>query len=115
MEDLKNRLTLFARERYDMGQTRFEDFCGLSHGTISAIKSSGPSAMNILRISVACPDLNLNWLFRGVGDMVIGEDKPAAEENSNTPPTPPFVSAGYVNINIGNWGELVELLKSTKL
>lgn len=56
-----------------MGQTRFEDKCGLGHGTISAIKSSGPSASVITRISSACPELNLNWLFTGAGNMLNGE------------------------------------------
>lgn len=44
MEKFKQRLIDFARARYDMGQTRFEDYCGLAHGTISAIKAAGPSA-----------------------------------------------------------------------
>ena len=59
-----------------MGQTRFEDYCGLGHGTISAIKSSGPSASVITRISSACPELNLNWLFSGVGQMLNGPSQP---------------------------------------
>lgn len=41
MEKFKQRLIDFARARYDMGQTRFEDYCGLAHGTISAIKAAG--------------------------------------------------------------------------
>ena len=53
-----------------MGQTRFEDKCNLGHGTISAIKSAGPSASVITRISSACPELNLNWLFTGAGEML---------------------------------------------
>lgn len=61
-----------------MGQTRFEDYCGLSHGTISSIKVKGPSADIIMKISSKCPELNLNWLFRGDGEMVIGQ-KPASE------------------------------------
>lgn len=72
MEELKQRLIDFARLRYDMGQTRFEDHCNLAHGTISAIKSAGPSASVITRIFSACPELNLNWLFSGVGPMLNG-------------------------------------------
>lgn len=70
MERLKQRIVAFARQRYDMGQTRFEDMCGLGHGTISAIKSAGPSASVITRISSTCPELNLNWLFSGEGQML---------------------------------------------
>lgn len=72
MEDLKQRLIDFARVRYDMGQTRFEDLCGLGHGTISAIKSNGPSASVIIRI--AQQHLN-EWIKRvcravGIDDAV---------------------------------------------
>ena len=103
MEDLKQRLIDFARVRYDMGQTRFEDLCGLGHGTISAIKSNGPSASVIIRIAQTCPELNLNWLFRGEGQMTL--DAPA-------PPSSPAVQIGSIQtVNIGNWGELIELRK----
>lgn len=108
MENLKQRLVDFARDRYNMGQTRFEDYCGIHHGTISAIKSSGPTASIITKIAVACPELNLNWLFRGDGQMVIGENK----EVSTHSPSVHIENAQTVNI--GNWGELVELLKSQK-
>ena len=108
MEKFKQRIITFARERYDMGQTRFEDYCGIHHGTISAIKSSGPSASVVTRISVACPDLNLNWLFRGEGPMLNGAQSETAQST-------PSVSIGTIQtVNIGNWNELVELLKTNK-
>jgi len=69
MEEFKKRLEQYAKMMHGMGQTRFEDFCGIAHGTISAIKSNGPSASVLKRISVKCPDLNLNWLFTGEGEM----------------------------------------------
>lgn len=81
MKEFKERLELFAKTQYNMGQTRFEDYCGLAHGTISAIKANGPSASVITRVSVKCPELNLNWLFRGSGDMIIGE----SENNADSP------------------------------
>lgn len=76
MEKFKERLIAYAREQHNMGQTRFEDYCGINHGTISSIKIKGPSADIIIKISSACPDLNLNWLFRGDegGAMLLGED-----------------------------------------
>lgn len=75
MKEFKERLELFAKTQYNMGQTRFEDYCGLAHGTISAIKANGPSASVITRVSVKCPELNLNWLFRGSGEMILSENK----------------------------------------
>lgn len=70
MNEFKERLEKYAKMMHGMGQTRFEDFCGIAHGTISAIKSNGPSASVVTRIAVKCPDLNLNWLFSGDGNMV---------------------------------------------
>lgn len=70
MNDFKERLETYARMMYGMGQTKFEDYCGLAHGTISAIKSKGPSAAVVTRIAVKCPELDLNWLFCGEGRMV---------------------------------------------
>lgn len=109
MEKFKQRLIDFARARYDMGQTRFEDYCGLAHGTISAIKAAGPSASAITKISAACPELNLNWLFRGEGEMILGESTTFPSSSS---PAVQTVQIGSIQtVNIGNWDELVKLLK----
>ena len=81
MQEFKKRLVEFARIQYDMGQTRFEEMCGIHPGTISAIKSNGPTASVITKIAFKCPELNLNWLFRGSGDMIIGE----SENNADSP------------------------------
>jgi len=80
MQDFKKRLVEFARTRYDMGQTRFEEKCGIHPGTISAIKSNGPTASVVTKISSACPELNLNWLFSGQGDMILGEGQKKGEK-----------------------------------
>lgn len=75
MQDFKKRLVEFARTRYDMGQTRFEEMCGIHPGTISAIKANGPTAAIVTKISSTCPELNLNWLFSGSGEMINGKTK----------------------------------------
>lgn len=74
MENFKKRLLEFARVRYDMGQSKFEDLCGINRGTISAIKVQGPTASIVMKIAIKCPELNLNWLFRGDGAMTIDEN-----------------------------------------
>lgn len=71
METFKNRLLEYARARFDMGQSKFEDYCGINRGTISAIKVQGPTASIVMKIAIKCRDLNLNWLFRGDGDMLL--------------------------------------------
>lgn len=88
MQDFKKRLVEFARTRYDMGQTRFEEKCGIHPGTISAIKSNGPTAAVVTKIAVSCPELNLNWLFTGEGPMMIGEPADTKKGTDGTPSLP---------------------------
>lgn len=107
METFKNRLLEYARLRFDMGQSRFEDYCGINRGTISAIKVQGPTASIVMKIAIKCQDLDLNWLFRGEGDMLLNRN------SQHSQPSAPSVSIGTIQtVNIGNWGELVELLKN---
>lgn len=68
-QNFRARLSLFARVEYDKGQNYFEEFCGLSNGTIAASKRNGMSALNLARIAERCPQLNLRWLLLGVGEM----------------------------------------------
>ena len=68
--EFKERIVKFARERYDMGQNKFEDYCGISGGTIAAIKANGPTASLLMRVAEKCPELNMNWLFTGKGNML---------------------------------------------
>jgi repressor LexA len=51
-----------------IGQTSFEESSGLSRGAIS--QKSGFSANSIEKIAIACPDLNLDWLITGSGEML---------------------------------------------
>lgn len=82
MEEFKTRLVIYARTAHDMGHTRFEDYCGLSHGTISAIKASGPSASTLERILVKCPDLNARWLITGDGEMLEKKEAPVMDTDA---------------------------------
>lgn len=83
MEEFKRRLMDFARTQYNMGQSLFEDHCGVNRGLINSIKVKGPSAEIIMKISRACPELNLNWLFRGdEGGSMLN-----AQEQKGTPTT----------------------------
>lgn len=90
MEEFKKRLETYAKMTHGMGQTRFEDFCGIAHGTISAIKSNGPSASVLKRIAVKCPDLNLNWLFTGEGEMANESFVPPKYRGGKNLPLIPF-------------------------
>ncbi len=107
MQDFKERLERYSREVLGMGQTRFEDYCGLAHGTISAIKASGPSASIITRISVKCPDLNLNWLFRGEdgGEMIVGKGEDNAPAMVSVSP-----NAVIQNVFVTNFADLKSVM-----
>lgn len=71
MSDFKTRLVLFARERYNFGQNKFEEYCGIPRGTINNIKVGGGVSTNTLtKIIVKCPELNTQWLLTGEGRMV---------------------------------------------
>ncbi len=102
MEDFKNRLLEFARVQYDMGQSKFEDYCDINRGTISAIKVQGPTASIVMKISSKCPELNLNWLFRGEGSMLIGE-----QTITNAPQNDIHHNHQVV---IANWADLKDVL-----
>jgi len=85
-----------------ISQNKFEEACGLTHSNLRTMKQ-GPTAAYLMKIITAYPELSLDWLFRGTGDMFIGK----------TPTPSPSVSIGTIQtVNIGNWNELVELLKA---
>lgn len=107
MEDFKNRLLEFARTQYDMGQSKFEDYCEINRGTISAIKVQGPTALIIMKISSKCPELNLNWLFRGTGSMTLGESS-----QPHFPPAPAVRVDNVQAVFITNWGDIQSVVEN---
>ena len=103
MDDFVNRLFEFM-EAKGLTQNAFEQKCGLTHTNIRALKQ-GPTASYLMKILTTFPELSMDWLFRGTGSMVAGE-------LSQQKPTP-SVSIGTIQtVNIGNWDELVSLLKA---
>ena len=114
MEEFKKRLLEFIKTRYGIGQNKFEEYCGLNHGTISSIKVKGPSAEIVAKISNKCPELNLNWLFRGEagGPML----NPTGEDIIEQPIDKASLKINDVHDNqvvmIGNWEELSNIMES---
>lgn len=109
MEEFKQRLLLYV-ENLGKSVRAFEQECGLNNGTIASIKVKGPGVEVVSKISYAHPDLNLNWLFRGEGKMLNPEPS-----DSKAALLPPAVEVHKIEtVNIGNWSELVELIKSIK-
>lgn len=63
-----------------LSQNKFEEACGLAHTSLRG-KIQGPTTAYLMKIATAFPELNLNWLFRGSGEMTIGEKSDPAKEN----------------------------------
>ena len=89
MEEFKNRLLAFIEHHCKVSIRAFEEYCGLTNGTVSSVKKKGPGADIVQKISYAYPELDLNWLFTGIGPMVKG-DKDTRRENETCLPLIPI-------------------------
>jgi|AGTN01.1.fsa_nt_gi hypothetical protein len=73
-----DRLKLFIKSR-GLGQTKFEELVGFSRGYISKVKTS-IGADKLSNIVEVFPDLNLDWLITGKGEMI----DPSIQSDSTT-------------------------------
>lgn len=80
-----------------VGQTSFEESSGLSRGSIS--QKSGFSASSIEKIAIACPDLNLDWLITGKGEMLKTNTSTVISEDCGIPLYRTEAAAGFGNEN----------------
>ncbi|MDX9799566.1 MAG: S24 family peptidase, partial [Bacteroidales bacterium] len=71
---MKERLILFLKH-LQIGQGRFEKQVGLSNGLINNIRE-GISTTTLNKIANAYPELNINWLRTGEGEMLKGQEQP---------------------------------------
>ena len=85
-----------------MSVRRFEETCGMTNGTIGSIKAQGPTASIVSKIADTFPELNLNWLFRGAGPMLI-QDQPSS-------PTPQNDIHHNQQVVIANWSDLKDVI-----
>lgn len=97
------RLLLYV-ENLGKSVRAFEQDCGLGNGTVASIKAKGPGAEVVSKIAYTHPDLNLNWLFRGTGEMLLsgGSREPS--------PAPKIDIHHNQTVNIGNWGDLANMI-----
>lgn len=86
-----------------LNQNQFEIKCSLSHTNLRE-KKQGPTAAYLMQILTTFPELSMDWLFRGTGSMLLGE-------SSQSTPVPSVSIGSIQTVNIGNWSELVRLLK----
>lgn len=64
----KDRLLMFLKFK-GIGQTRFEESADLSRGLVNNIKGS-ISTKTASKIALAYPELNMEWLLNGEGEML---------------------------------------------
>ena len=82
MEDFKNRLLAFIEGHCKTSIRAFEEDCGLTNGTVASVRKKGPGADIVQKIFYTPPELNLNWLFSGVGPMLNEQHKPKPTAHS---------------------------------
>lgn len=97
MDGFKARLVKFFSENLGMTQNSFEDSCGITHGTISSIKVKGPSVDVLAKISSKYPQLDLNWLVSGDGDMLKTESTSPSSYSLPLIPMEAFAGPGLPN------------------
>ena len=104
LEELQARLNEFITNHLGISVRKFEESCGLSNGVLAASKTKGPTTEILSKIIETFPELNLNWLLRG--------DDGGAMLNTASSAGAPAVNIEHIHtINIGNWSELVDLLR----
>lgn len=72
MSDLKGRLEQFAQAAGFKRLAAFESACGFNKNTLTK-KTKGMNTVKLLEIVEKFPQLNLDWLITGSGQMVKGE------------------------------------------
>ena len=81
---IKDRLYDFLKDK-DLKASKFEQKCGLSNGFCGKVNDNITEG-SLLLIKRAFPELNIDWLKTGFGDMIIeqpGLEYPNSDEGSN--------------------------------
>ena len=81
MDDFKSRIYQFVQDYAQCSVREFERRCNLSNGQLASIGSQGPSASILSKVADSFPELDMNWLFRGQGSMLVSK-------TTETKPTP---------------------------
>lgn len=109
----KERLLEFLAYK-KIGQTKFEELCGLSRGLINNMKG-GLSTVTVTKIANTCPELNINWLLHEKGNMLNDADKqlpttshePGRSDYMHIVPLLPVSAQG------GSFNDFVESIKES--
>lgn len=78
MDSIKDRLQAFITHK-KLNNKQFEEMCGLGNGFVSKIGDTIRSSKLEL-ISNSFPELNKDWLIRGIGEMIVKDSLSKAPE-----------------------------------
>lgn len=108
MVGLKERLLQYIAAK-SMSVRAFESSCGFTNAWVSDIMSRIDIG-KVQKISEVYPDLNIDWLFTGNGDMLKGEIPSKKVESENVLPMLPFSAvAGFLAENNSGFGRDMEM------
>jgi len=108
MATIRERLTDFAVSQGFRSLSGFEKACGFSKNTLTK-EYSGLSSTTLTKIVDKYPQLSLDWVILGRGSMLVVESPRIGVAT-------PSVSINNIQtVNIGNWEELVTLLKEGRV
>ena len=81
---MKERLSQIV-EYYKLSVREFERIIGVSEGVINKTlqRNTGLKAETIQKIVEKFPQISLNWILLGEGEMLKSEDKPVAKQTDN--------------------------------
>lgn len=89
-----------------LNNSRFEKQCGLYNGFVKDLDQQ-IRFESLVKIATNLPNLNLGWLFSGIGTMTIGESATIKDNKS--------LSVNLVGeaqtVLIGNWDGMADVLR----
>lgn len=101
-ETIKQRLMKFLKYK-NIGKVKFSTMAGLSGSFINNVKDK-LNDTTILKIQLGFPELNIDWLLKGEGEMLM--DVPQNQVDSST--LSRTVITGKNHINMGGYALLVD-------
>jgi transcriptional regulator with XRE-family HTH domain len=104
---MKERLCEFL-EYLGMGQTKFEEKVGLSRGFVNTLKNN-LTIKTLDKIEAAYPELNINWLKTGEGEML--KNSQTIGDISNSTVVGANVNGTGITISHNDFAGMIDLQK----
>jgi hypothetical protein len=105
MENIKSRLKIFLKH-LEMGQNKFEAHVGIANGYIAS-KSVTVASDILEKIKIKYPELNIEWLVTGQGEMLRDDHSVTQIGDGNN-----INAVGKNSIKVGIDAEEMRVLKA---